>query len=427
MIRLTEMLRIFYLYALVAIPMFGQQGRPDPLFARIPFEEWLKGGEESHLRWSMRIVPPHLSVHQRLITAVAVAVDGSEFVKRNKPGQVAMFVEFRDQDNRVYQSHTILNFLELQKPENLDQVTLDLSAFVIPGDYRVAAAIYDFESKEHSLKQTKLHVPEQGRDPLAGAWKGLPAVEFPEMGEPPERWFLPDITSRMTLPLKTEKPVRIEVVVNESPTETAMGRTGRTRRRNMSSLIPALKVLSQIDVKNGFMNVTLLDLERRKVSYAQEGVGVLDWKKLKAALNENDPNTINVRDLENHEQNAQFFVSEVRKRLEPKDETSRVLIVLSGPMAFAKGQDLKPIEAAPGSKVFYVRYYPARPDFSSTTPVGRGGRSIAPRVPMPIGQGASLDDSLVGTLKPLAPRRFDVTNAIEFRAALAAIMGDISK
>jgi hypothetical protein len=425
MIRLTGMLRFLLLYSLGAITSFGQGERPDPAFATIPFDEWLKGAGESHLRWSLRIVPPHLSVHQRLITAVSVSVDGSEFVKRSKPGQVVLFVEFRDREDRVYRSHSQLEFAELQKPEKLAEVNLDLNAFITPGDYRVAAAIYDLESKEHSLKQMKLHVPELGRDALAGAWKGLPAVEFAEMGEPPERWFLPDITSRMVLPLKTGKPVRVEIVVNESPTETAMGRTGRMTRRNMSSLIPALKVISQMDVENGSMNVTLLDLERRKVSFAQQGSGLPDWKKLKAALAENDPNKIDVHALENHEQNAQFFVSEVRKRLEGSDAAARVLIVLSGPMAFAKGQDLTPIEAVPGCKVFYIRYYPSRPDLQAGF-LGQRGRGARPPMVTPPG-GAGLDDSLVGTLKPLAPRRFDVTTAMEFRAALGAIMSDISQ
>jgi len=36
-------------------------------------------------------------------------------------------------------------------------------------------------------------------------------------------------------------------------------------------------------------------------------------------------------------------------------------------------------------------------------------------------------DSLVGTLKPLAPRRFDVASPMEFRTALAAIMKEISE
>jgi hypothetical protein len=174
------------------------------------------------------------------------------------------------------------------------------------------------------------------------------------------------------------------------------------------------------------VNVQLLDLERRKVSFSQEEVKTLDWERLKTALVENDPNTIDVHALENHEQNAQFFVAEIRKRLEMETEAKRVLIVLSGPMAFSKGQDLRPIEAAPepGSRVFYIRYNPPRP-LVSPGMVGRGGRGMGPSMPMPQ-RGASMEDSLARTLKPLAPRVFDVTTPGEFRSALAGIMGEIS-
>jgi hypothetical protein len=187
-----------------------------------------------------------------------------------------------------------------------------------------------------------------------------------------------------------------------------------------------------MDVENGSINVTLLDLERRKVSFSQEGAAKLDWTGLRASLVENEPNTIDVHALENHEQNAQFFISEVRKRLERTEsnlESARVLIVLSGPMAFPKGQDLSPIEATPGpgTKVFYIRYLPPRPELSFMTS-NLGGRSMRPPLSPPgsFGRAPSSDDSLARTLKPLSPRIFDVTVPIEFRNALAAILSDIS-
>jgi hypothetical protein len=272
----------------------------------------------------------------------------------------------------------------------------------------------------------------------------LPEVEFVTIADPPDGWYLPDVSSRLTLPVENERPVRVEVVVNESPTELATGRTGRVMKRNMGNLIPALRVLSEMDLKNGSINVTLLDLERRKVSFSQEQAGKLDWGRLRAALIENDPNRIDVHALENHEQNAQFFVSEVRKRLESTEsngdvplglsaDPARVLIVLSGPMAFPKGQDLRPIEAPdPGARVFYVRYYPPRPAIFSGLPSQQGGPGRRGAASPPPGyggpnRGASLEDSLGRTLKPLGPRTFEVTTPTEFRNALAAIMSEVSR
>ena len=421
MIPLTKMLWIFYLSLIL-----GQEGLLDPAFDRIPFEQWLKGGGEARIRWSTRIFPSRLTVHQRLETILSVQVDGEEFVKRNGPGQVVVFVEIRGRDNRVYRTHRPMHFAELKNPSDLASVHFDQYAFITPGDYQVAEAIYDTESKEHSLKRIKLHVPGIAHDPLPGSWRDLPEVEFVGVPDPPEN----------------ERPVRVEVVVNESPTEIVAGRTGRVSRRNMGNLIPALKVLSQLDIRNGSMNVTLLDLERRKVSFTQDGVQKLDWMRLRAALLENDPNQIDVHALENHEQNAQFFVSEVRKRLEGESngdvplgltaEPARVLIVLSGPMAFGKGQDLRPIEATPepGSRVFYIRYYPPLPGVPVVSSVdSRRGRGGTPPVLIRRGSSirSSIEDSLEPTLKPLGPRLFNITTPLEFRVALAAIMSEISR
>lgn len=437
MIPLTEMLRIFLLLPTFALAVSGQEGLPDPVFRKIPFDEWLKGSQDAHLRFTLRAMPARLSIHQRMTVMLAIHVDGSEFVKRPASGQIVVFLEIRDHDNRVYETHRALTLEEMKKPSDLAEVHFEQTTFMRPGDYQVAAAVYDVLSKEHSLKQMKLHVPDVPRDPLPGAWRDLPPVEFVPVSDPPERWYLPEITSRLYLPVNTGKPVRIEVVVNESPTEIAMRRTGRTSTRNMGNLVPALKAISQMTVQNGSLNVTLLDLERRKVSFSQEEVKTLDWERLKAALVENDPNKIDVHALENHEQNAQFFVSEIRKRLERTEtngdvplgleaEPKKVLIVLSGPMAFPRGQDLRPIEAAPepGTRVFYVRYFPPRPGLV-VGPPSMGRRGLGPPMPAPP-LGPSTEDSLARTLKPLAPRVFDVTNPMEFRSALAGIIGEIS-
>jgi hypothetical protein len=430
---------LFYLLLIGALAVFGQPGLPDPAFERIPFEEWLKGSDEARIRCAMRIFTPRLTTHQRMAATVVLEIDGSEFVKRAQSARMVVFLDIRDRDNHVYRTHRPLLADALKNPNALASINFEQYTFFTPGDFQVAAAVYDVDSKEHTVKRMKLHVPEVPHDPLSSAWRNLPSVEFAGLGDSPDRWFLPEISSRLDLRVKNERPVRIEVLVNESPTEVAMGRTGRVSTRNMGNLIPALKVISQMEIKNGSINVTLLDLERRKVAFAQEQVRNLDWTQLRAALVDNNPNTIDVHALENHEQNAQFFVSEIRKRLESTEqngdvplglsaEPARVLIVLSGPMAFSRGQDLRPIEAAPepGTKVFYIRYYPPpSPPFSVGFP-GPGGRGRGPVPPINVGRSAAYQDSLVGTLKPLAPRRFDVNSPIEFRAALAAIMKEVS-
>lgn len=418
------MARILYL---LLTGLVAAQGLPDAAFDAVPFNQWLKGGEQSSIKFSIRILPARLTVYQRLAAKVSVQVDRSEFRRR----KLTAFLEIRDSAGRAYRTHHELELSGVNRPANVN-VNFDQYTFIKPGDYLVTAAVYDAASKEHAVKQVRWRLPPMSFDPLPEAWRDLPPVEFSTVpSDPPGRWYLPDISSRLFLPVASGKPVRVEVVVNESPTEVARRRTGRVSSRNMINLIPSLKVLSQMALENGSLNVTLLDLERHKVSFAQQDVKTLDWPRLRAALAGNDPNRIDARSLADHDQNAQFFVSEIRKLLEATEtngdvplglteDQAPVLIVLSGPMAFPTGQDLRPIEttAEAPARIFYIRYYP--PQGFGGFP-GGGGRGMPAPGPVMIVQ-----DSLYGTLKPLHPKLFEVTSPRQFRTALAAIMRAIS-
>ena len=54
----------------------------DPEFAKVPFEDWLKGANQAQIKWKFRIYPARLSNHQRLLTQIQVALDGAELAKR---------------------------------------------------------------------------------------------------------------------------------------------------------------------------------------------------------------------------------------------------------------------------------------------------------------------------------------------------------
>ena len=184
------------------------------------------------------------------------------------------------------------------------------------------------------------------------------------------------------------------------------------------------------------MHVTVLNVERREVKYTGKTTGKVISKRLRAAMTNNDPWRIDAHALRGYKENAQFFVSEVHKRLESAApaEAAPVMIVLSAPVESAKGEDLRPIEAAPvpGSGVFYIRCTSlvpwTMPLSELPMPLPSQGSLHIPAGRNPfIGGYANNRDSLERTLAPLHPRLFDVTTALEFRSALAAIMSDISQ
>lgn len=417
----------------------AQSGSPDPAFASIPFDRWIAEGDSAHIHWNARILGVELSNHQRLQARVELVVDGNELVRRRGKGYLAMLVQFTDSDNRVYQTHQALDLQLVKEDTGKSNISYIQSAFVTPGDYTISLAVFDTATGEHSALRLPLHVNPLKNDALAGSWRDLPPVEIIKPVDSPDDLFLPGVTGRLRLPLETRRSVRVELLVNASPLSAGEpSRTEQISNRSLASLIPSLKVIAATDVQNGKLNVTLLDLTTQHVIFQQDSVRDLDWAKLGPALKQTGSNVIDVHALENRQQNAQFFLTEVRRRLgvgaraEAQAQALPVLIVLSGPMAFSSGEDLHPIELGerPESEVFYIRYHsiPPRPISNPFLDESRRGRR-APLSPPGRGPVAISEpvDSLERTLKPLQPHLFDVYSPEQFRKALSSVIDEISK
>jgi hypothetical protein len=426
--RPNKMLRVYYC-CLLAPMALAQSGLPDPAFDKIPFDEWLNHADNAHMDWRLETSPAYLrsdlslrlSECQRLEKTTLAIIEGREFVRRPKPGQMVLFIEIRDRDNGTYRVHEPLTLKKGTRPENLRQVRFPVHMRVLPGDYQVAAALYDTESQEHSLKRTTLHIPEIPHDPLPHAWRGLPNVEFSTC----------DSTNSVPLSLQLDAsmPARIEVVVNKTfnlDKKTGAGRGGM--------LLPRAEIIAETEIRNGSMYVTVLDLARQRVNLTASPEERLFRKLLSNAMQY--PLKIDDRPRGNPKEEAQFFVSEIRERLErPIPEARRVLIVLSAPLKFPRGEDLRPIQASPplGTLVFYIRCKsivppPFMPPPQLPSPGDSRPAAISPPSgPEPFQYYANNSDSLEKTLKPLYPRVFDVTTALEFRDALAEIMSEIEQ
>jgi hypothetical protein len=395
----------------------------DPLFDTLPFREWMAGGEQAQFKWTIRIAPPHLSNQQRLMTKVEARLDGVELARRRGKGELLVMVQITDSDGRVYQDHESIDLEKIVADIRKSDIVYSQPVFLRPGDYQVAVALFVTATKEHTVRKETLHVAPLKSDPLPAVWNGLAPVEFIGPAQTPDSWYLPDMRGELHLPLKTGRAVRIEAMVNLTPSERAAG-SFRVQDRNLGALLPALKAITQMRGAGVTVNVSLLDLSRRKVTFRQEDVHELDWTRMKDALAETTPGSIDVKSLEDRGHNAAFFVAEVARRMEGED--APVVIVLSSPVEFESGQDLRPIGATKGH-VIYIRYHAqARPVMvRGIDPQTRGRAGVW--VPSPA-QGARMAvDQLEPTLKPLNPELFDVRTADEFRKVLAALMQEAAR
>ena len=303
-------------------------------------------------------MPAELSTHQRMILRVIERVDGRELEKRRSAGEFLGLIEYADSAGHVWQNHLSIDPAKLQAAMQRQYLDIHFYAFVLPGDYTVSLGVCDPKTFEHSVAVRKVHVTGLKTDPLPDAWTGLPPVDIvPGTKETPDVWFLPDVSTHLNLPVVTKRPVHIQLLVNTTPTERSAG-SMVAMRENMSVLIPAMKILSQMRLKNGTIDAEMLDLTHRKVPFAQSEVRTLDWDLLRKYFLDTKPGIIDVHTLEAQSKMLGFFQDEVIQRMAPrKDGAVQVVIVLSGP-AFFENQEAPPpvVEAADACRLFYIRY-----------------------------------------------------------------------
>lgn len=402
----------------LASPLFAQS--TDPLFSQVQFEKWFSGKTEPHIRWAAHVNPPTLSTHQRLIASVNVEVDGAEIAKWRGRGHLVVLVELRDSKGRAWQNHQEFSLAHIEEGIKANNVDFSQLMFVLPGEYKIFIAVYDDATGEHNTVRRQLHVPQLKNDPLPDAWDGLPAVEFLPDAEPPESWYLPTIQGRLKVAVSTHEPVHIELLVNLTP-PGLMAASTNAQTRVFEILIPAAKVLSQIDWGTAPFGIKLLDLPKQHVVYQQDDARSVDWALAADSLSEVNAGTIDARTLEKRHLSADFFVREVRREITKsrRKGVTPVVIVLSGAIQFDEAQEVVPIrpDNSTTPKIFYIRYQPVR---QLVMVRGAAGRR-------PVRMGDPLPDRLEPLLKPLEPRLFEVTTQEQVRRALAAILAEISK
>ena len=389
----------------------------DPVFGEIQFDQWLNHSDQTHIRWNVQISDPLLSSHQRIAARVFAQVDGNELAKRRGKGTLLVLVQIDDERGHVWQNHQEMDLETLEEGIKANDAVFSQQFFVLPGDYRIVTALYDTATSEHSLNKHRLHVSPLKNDPLPDAWRDLPPVEFIHPSKPPDSWYLPAIETALHLSAAPREPVRINLIVNLTPSERLAG-SSRVQNRNFGSLLPATKLLSEVDWGTSPFHLELLDLARLKVTYRQEHAGPLDWLITNASLQEVKPGLIDVKSLENRQHSAQFFLDQVNKQLQTK-QPQTVLIILSSAVEFGAGQEMRPVvpDPAGNARVFYVRYL---------TPAGRMGGRRGNGFP-PNNPNQSPFDQLAGLLKPLEPHLYEVSSPEQFRKALAAILAEVSK
>jgi hypothetical protein len=429
------LLQLFCVIALAA-PLFSQTTDEPFSFYQEKFEQWRNEGPREQVPWKVRLLSRGLSFHQRLLARIEIEADADHILKHGRTGRVIALVQLTDSKGQTYGNDGTLKLSEMKDTRNAD-VIFSWDAFVLPGDYRVALALYDTQSGEHDFAQHHIRVDPLKPDPLSETWRDLPSVEFwaPTDANATDNLFHPDIEGTLNLHLATRQPVRIELLADLTASEIFEG-SHTAYTSYLRGIVPTLKVFSQMEMPNGILDMATLDLKDRKITFEQENalnhaaardapkdaktktkdeatLKGLDWPRLRTALKASDPSTVNVRVLKDRHPSPVFLRDELLRRITrptpPKVGPLRVYVVISGPLSSYSFDTLEstPLPSALPEQcaclIYYLEY--------DLVPVRSAAFSTIGKVEK--------------MLKPLKVRAFSVHSAYDTRHALAIMLDEI--
>jgi hypothetical protein len=450
---------LVFVSMLAAPRMFAQDENENGGLPPIPFDALIAGNDTAQIPWEISTVDMGLTPEQRLRATLQIRIPARELAARIGAGRLIAMAQITDAQGHAYRNHSRYDLASLKLPPGSQYLTVYFNAFVLPGDYHTAIAIYDTATKEYSVAHRELRVAAIKNDPLAGAWSGLPSADFW-----PARAPLETLQAKLRLPLQTKRRVHVEVLLNTTFTKGVKS-SKSLYDHSLTILTPEFETLAEVSPANGKLDAAALELTDQKVLFEQDDVTAFDWQRFADSLVTVNPGVISASSLENQPGEAQYFTSEVTRRISPEaagaggggtkqtqdEDALRVLIVLSGPMSFPNHEALRQISMKGdcGCRVYYIRSHTAGSsspvvlldDENQDTALPPSRGHSPPQLPELDGSGAPTPapgsdacpdnacnyDELENTLAPLHPRVFDVFSPMDFRKALASILDDVGK
>lgn len=393
--------------ALLSAPPAFAQDRLEADAVRIPFDEWFREGDREDIPWKVHVSDTWLTHFQRQRVDLLVRVPGKPLQRRSVHRDLYLLVKLGNPSGRWFAGHGRgAALIESPLPKDYS-VKFPMALLLRPGEYKLGVILYDRITGERSVTVRRVRVPLLHDDPLPGAGSELPVAEFMLPAQGPDNLFRPELRGRLNLPLATRRRIHIQVLANFSASEEYAGRDA-IQFINHSILLPTINVLSQIQLSNGTLGLTALDLDRRQVIFEQADLRPLDWPRLREAVAALRTDVVDLRTLETRRERGAFFREVLQQKLAAAPATSpaageepfRVFLIVGSGFLFPSGSDLEPVQASKNCscRVYYMQY----------------------RVTY-----ANLWDDLIRIIRPLEPKHFRVLTAMEMRRALATILAEI--
>jgi hypothetical protein len=385
-------------------PQPVQGGEDSPLDLKsIPISDWLNGGERAEIPWDLQVSDSYLRIDQRLEISYMVRISSKDLNRAGKTHELFFVTRISSPDGEwLEQPNIARQQLEQELPKGA-QAEFFMRVCVQPGNYLLWLVLYDRQTGKHNVAKRRLRVPELRADPLPDLYRRLPLVEFPKIEDSDQKGpgF---VKGQLNLPVHNKHPLQVDLISTLNPPEQWTGRTRALRTQN-NLTVGTLAALSQMEVSEGMVSITGLDLVRREVLFEQPDVHGVDWPSLTEALKKAQSPELSAKALQGSKNNGAFFREFLSQRITGEGSVEspvRIIIVVTSSQLFERGSDLTPlqIEGDCHCRVYHLRF----------------------RLNM-----NDVFDEIEKIIKPLHPRTFNLLTPRDLRKAIAQILEDLAK
>jgi hypothetical protein len=369
----------------------------------IPISDWLNAGNHADIPWDFRVRPPYLRIDQRLEVGYSARLSGKELNRAGNDHELFLVSRVSSPEGEwLNEPKIVRHMLSGELPKQID-VQFLMRVVVQPGEYLLWVVLYDRKTGKYNVARRRIRVSELRGDPLPDLYRRMPLVEFPDITEAGKD-DVAFVTGQLYLPVQNKRPLQVELISMLSPPEQWTGRSRIVRAHNDDTL-GALSALSQLDLAEGSLSITGLDLVRRQVIFEQRGFDNVRWGTFVQAMKKAQSPDVSAKDLQESKNNGAFFREILNQRItapSAEAEAMRVVIVVTSSRLFESGSDLRPlqIEGDCNCRVYYLRFRLSVND---------------------------VFDQLEKLMKPLRPRVFNLITPQDLRKAIAQIIDELAK
>lgn len=374
-----------------------------------PVADWIGEGEREDFDWHVDISRPELRMDQRFELSLKVQIETEDLSEGVGDHELLFLTVVTDRDGTWTEASPTERQSIDSDPDERTTVEFESYVSLIPGRYTVWVIVEDETTGQRNLKRKNTEADRIGNDPLPEAYADFPRVAFAhveQVGTMRVRQFDGDLS----MPVASSRPLDVELIATLSAPEQWPG--GGAISRHTENILGALTALSELDLENGSLSATGVDLTRREVVFEHDSVP-LDRIALAEAFERVNRSSISVDALRDRSDNAAFLRRYIQSDITPRDRPPvldsgesrpalRILILLAGVMRFEDHPDLSEVrlEGPCDCRVYHVRFKQ---------------------------EPADLFDQLDDLLDPFDPPTFDIITPRDFRKVIGEIIEDLER